>query len=132
MQKLLTATIALLACATLAACPESAAPPATTEEPAADASATETPAFVGTWAADAASCAIPQEQQGAPHVFGPDNYNQHEAHCTYATVEETSPNTWHINAACSVEGDEQSSSWDLAVDGDTMTMDGTHRFVRCP
>lgn len=130
MRTIAKAIVALLACSALAACPEPAAPPAG-EEPSAEAPAPETPAFVGTWAADAAGCAVLQEQMGAPHVFAADRYDQHEAHCTFTTVNQTGPNAWHIEGACSVEGDEQQASWDLIVDGDTMT-DGPQRYVRCP
>ncbi|MGD9968720.1 MAG: hypothetical protein AB7T59_19535 [Hyphomonadaceae bacterium] len=130
MRKIITATVALLACGALAACPEAAPPPAT-EEPAAQAPVTDAPAFVGTWAADAAGCTIGQDQMEAPHVFAADRYDQHEAHCTFSSVSETAPNAWHIEGACSVEGDEQQGSWDLVVDGDTMT-DGPQRYVRCP
>lgn len=123
------AIAALLGCCALAACPEAAPPPAS-ETPSIEApSASAT--FVGTWAADAAGCAVPQEQMGAPHVFAADRYDQHEAHCTFTSVEQTAPNAWRIAGACSVEGDEQEATWNLVVDGDTMT-DGPQRYVRCP
>jgi hypothetical protein len=64
-------------------------------------------------------------------VFAADRYDQHEAHCTFTSVAETAPNAWRIEGACSVEGDEQQATWDLTVDGDTMT-DGPQRYVRCP
>jgi hypothetical protein len=128
MGKLATLTALLIACGALAACAE-ATPPAT-DEPAVEASTPEAPAFVGTWAADAAGCAIPQEQMGAPHVFAADRYDQHEAHCTFTSLSQTAPNAWHIVGACSVEGDEQEATWDLVVDGDTM-IDGPQRYVRC-
>lgn len=87
--------------------------------------------YVGEWAADLAACQIPQEQEGAPHVFTSDGYDQHEAHCTFANVAETGPNAWRIAAACQVEGDEASLGWDVTVDGDTMMLDST-RLIRCP
>jgi|GEM_PF-2895683 len=122
---------ALAVCiAALAACDQ--APTPASEAPAApEAAAPGAPAYVGTWAADAAACEIPQEQQGAPYAFHADGYDQHEAHCTFATLDETAPNTWHANAACSVEGDEQSTAWDMSVEGDAMTMEG-QRLIRCP
>lgn len=89
------------------------------------------PAYVGTWAATAAACNIPQEQEGAPYIFNADGFDQHEAHCTFAVINPTSPNSWHAASACQVEGDEQSSAQDIAVNGDTMTLDGQH-LVRCP
>jgi|CXWL01.1.fsa_nt_gi hypothetical protein len=89
------------------------------------------PAYVGTWAADAASCSIPQEQRGAPYVFHADGFNQHEAHCTWANVQDLGPTSWRIDAACQVEGSEASLGWTVSVDGDTMTMD-SQRLVRCP
>lgn len=116
----------------LAACAE---PPAERPDAAPETAATpatpSAPAFVGTWAADPASCALPQEADNAPLVFHADGYDQHEAHCTFATLDETAPNTWHVNAACQVEGDEQSAAWDMSVEGDTLTMQG-QRLQRCP
>jgi hypothetical protein len=123
--------VALVAClAALAACGETQIE-APAPEAAPEAAAPITPAFVGTWAADAAGCALPQEAQGAPYIFNADGFDQHEAHCTFATLDETSPNTWRANAACQVEGDEQSVAWDMSVEGDTMTMRG-QRLMRCP
>jgi len=131
--KVKQATFAAFMCvAALAACGPQ--PSATTEPEATLAMEAAAPAvFIGTWAADAAGCQIPQEQAGAPHVFAADRYDQHEAHCTFASVNQTAPNAWRIEGACSVEGDEQTATWDLVVDGDTMTMaPNTQRLVRCP
>ena len=88
--------------------------------------------YVGTWAVDLASCRIPQEMQGAPHIFTRDGFDQHEAHCTFADVSQTGPNSWRVAAACQVEGDEASLGWDMTVDGDTMQMVPGQRLVRCP
>lgn len=89
--------------------------------------------FIGAWAGDLAGCAVPQESMGAPHVFTADGYDQHEAHCTFTSVEQRGANSWRIAAACSIEGDQQEVAWDLTVNGDTMTMDpNTQPFVRCP
>jgi hypothetical protein len=129
---IVVAICALAACDQLqsgGAAPEAAAPEASAPE-AMQAATGE--AFVGTWAVDTASCQIPQEQQGAPHIFTSDGYDQHEAHCTFANVARTGPNSWRIDAACQVEGDEASLGWDVTVDGDTMTTDPGGRLVRCP
>jgi hypothetical protein len=137
--RVVRAAIAAFFCAAaLAACDQITTGDPTTEEaaapkaaPAEAAQTNASPAYVGTWAADTASCAIPQEQAGAPYVFHADGYDQHEAHCTFAMLTETGPNAWRAAAACQVEGDEQSTGWDMSVEGDTMTMDGA-RLVRCP
>lgn len=124
--------LALTACDQLqtnkADAPESPTEAAVTEA----APTTSAEAYVGTWAIDTSSCAIPQEQQGAPYVFHSDGYNQHEAHCTWANVQDLGPNSWRIAAACQVEGDEASLGWDISVEGDTMQMVPGPRLVRCP
>lgn len=136
--RVLRAAIAALCCAAaLAACDQATTEQATTDEAAPESTAapatpaSASPAYVGTWAADPASCAIPQEQEGAPLVFHADGYDQHEAHCTFAALTETGPNAWRAAAACQVEGDEASLGWDMSVEGDTLTMDGS-RLTRCP
>lgn len=116
----------------LAACGETPAERPEAEPAAVEASAPPAAlAFIGTWSADPADCALPQEADNAPLVFHADGYDQHEAHCTFATLDETAPNTWRVNAACQVEGDEQSAAWDMSVEGDTLTMQG-QRLQRCP
>lgn len=129
-EKITIAAIAVVALA-LAACNEVQTP----AQPAADeaAPASTALAFEGTWAADAAGCAIPQEQQGAPHIFGPDNYDQHEVHCTYANVAQEGPHTWNVAAVCMIEGENEASvGWRLDVEGDTMQMVPGPRLIRCP
>jgi len=138
MKLMKAAAIAMALCA-LAACDPAQTDSAATSEaaareaitPAAAPTATSE-AFVGTWGANAAACQIPQEQQGAPYVFTSDGYDPHEAHCTFANVAETGPNSWRIDAACQVEGDEASLRWDVTVDGDTMTLDPGGALTRCP
>ncbi|MCX7357124.1 MAG: hypothetical protein NT015_03095 [Alphaproteobacteria bacterium] len=122
--------LALAACDRLpgASAPTTEASPATTEA----AATTTTEAYVGTWAVNAAGCGVPQELQGAPYIFNSDGFDQHEAHCTWANVQNTGPNAWRVDAACQVEGDEQSSSWDISVNGDTMQMNPGGSLVRCP
>lgn len=126
------AMLAALSALALAACDQqpttTAEAPATTEAPAAPAA----DAYVGKWALTAADCALTQDQQGAPYVFHGDGFDQHEAHCTWANVQNTGPNAWRIDAACQVEGDEQSLRWDISVDGDTMQMNPGGPLVRCP
>lgn len=93
--------------------------------------------YIGTWGNDAAHCAIPQDQEGAPYVFGPGGYDQHEAHCTFKKI---TPNggTWTIAAECSVEGDVQPQDFTLSVSGSasggklTWTdATGTSQMIRC-
>jgi hypothetical protein len=90
------------------------------------------PAYVGTWAPDAAGCAIPQEQQGAPHIITEDGFDQHEAHCSFVAVTPMGDNEWRVGAQCTVEGDEQNTAFDLAVEGDTLRIAGGPPQVRCP
>jgi hypothetical protein len=138
MQALKTAALAALCAFALGACDQlqqqAAAPGAAIEAaPAAPAEAASAgPAYVGTWAVNAADCSAPQEAENAPYVFHADGYNQHEAHCTWANVQDISATSWRIAAACQVEGDEASLGWDISVDGDTMQMVPGPRLVRCP
>lgn len=97
------------------------------------ATASANASFIGTWAGDAVGCAVPQNLMGAPHIFTADGYDQYEVHCTFTSVEQSGPNSWRIAAACNIEGDQQDVTWNLTVNGDTMTMDpNTQPFVRCP
>jgi hypothetical protein len=155
-------TLAALACATTlmyapvafagepAAPPTAAAPadaPATLPDatisadepaaPAADAAPAATPAssadFAGTWGTDAAQCAIPQDQQNAPMVLNDKGFDQHETHCAFTNIE-TVEGAWKVQAACSVEGDEQPAEFKLSVKGDTLTMEdeaGSNNLIRC-
>ncbi|MGD9815969.1 MAG: hypothetical protein AB7Q23_15115 [Hyphomonadaceae bacterium] len=114
----------------LAACNDAAT---TTEGESTVAPSANATAFVGTWAADAAGCAIPQDEMGAPHVFTLEGYDQHEAHCTFTSVDRIGDNGFRVVGDCTVEGDEQpGSAWDLTIDGDTMVMKPDTRLVRCP
>ena len=110
-----------------------AAPPAA-EAPAAAAPATgSAPAYVGTWADDAAQCAVAQDDQKAPMILTEKGFDQHEAHCTFDSVEPSGA-SWKVAAKCSVEGDEQTTDFTLSVTGDTLTMgddSGTHDMMRC-
>jgi len=114
------------ACGALAACPEAPAPANN------EASSDAPPAYVGTWAGDQAQCQVPQEEMDAPLIMAVDRSDQHEAHCEFETVEQTGPNSWSIEASCSVEGDAMPAYWNIAVDGDTMTIAPDNTYVRCP
>ena len=92
------------------------------------------PAYVGTWSADATKCAVPQSMQDAPMMVRPDGYDQHEAHCTFASVKKIKTG-WRVAAKCSVQGDAVAVSFTLSVEGNTLTMhEGKvpQRFRRCP
>jgi hypothetical protein len=116
--------------------PEQAPAPAVEATPAAPAdaaAATGTPAFVGTWATDAAACTVSQDEQSAPMVLTEKGFDQHESHCTFSKVE-AGEKSWTVSADCSVEGDTQSHEFVLSVDGDTLKMDedvGAATMVRC-
>jgi len=120
----------------LAACDQLSGNTVATTEAAPEATIEATPvaageAYVGTWAADPADCNKTQDQEGAPVVFTSDGYDAHEAHCTWANVQELSATSWRIAAACQVEGDEASLGFDITVAGDTMEMEPGGRLVRC-
>ncbi len=91
------------------------------------------PAYVGTWGVSAAQCKVPQDRQGAPMIVTAKGYDQHEAHCTFASVKR-SGDGWKVKAACSVEGDKQSDAFTLKVDGDVMTIrhgSSARAYKRC-
>lgn len=92
-----------------------------------------TPAYVGTWGTDAANCKLPQDQQGAPMVISTKGYDQHEAHCTFASVARKG-RVWMVDAQCSIEGDKQKDSFTLQVNGNKLVMAHGNRartYVRC-
>lgn len=120
------------------AAPVGEAPPA--EAPAADAPASDGaaaaggPAYVGTWAADASQCAVPQEQQTAPMIVTEAGFDQHEVHCSFKSVTPDG-DAWKMSAECQVEGDPQPHDFSFAVSGATLTItdeDGTNQMQRCP
>jgi hypothetical protein len=121
---------AMMACGFLAACSEAASPPAPSAE--APAAVNAPPVYVGTWAIDAAQCGNDQSMQEAPMILAVDGYDQHEAHCTFDTVNEIGVNRWNVAASCSVEGDEQQHNWEMSVDGHVLTMLPNSHFTRCP
>lgn len=109
----------------------------TADEPAAPAAPSAAPAkandFAGTWGADAAQCAVPQDQQNAPMIITDKGFDQHETHCAFTNIE-TTEGAWKVQAACSVEGDEQPAEFTLSVKDDTLTMSdeaGNTNLVRC-
>lgn len=91
------------------------------------------PAYVGTWGKDAAECAVPQEEQGAPLKFSADGYDQHEVHCKFGKVTAKTAK-WDVDASCSAQGDTLDLQFSLAVDGEFMTMTdefGSRNLMRC-
>lgn len=92
------------------------------------------PAYVGTWSANVAKCAVPQSMQEAPMIVAADRYDQHEAHCTFSSVKKIKSG-WRVAAKCMVEGDTVAVSFTLAVEGSTLTMQEgklSRTFRRCP
>jgi hypothetical protein len=87
--------------------------------------------FAGTWGTDLEQCKRPQEEAEAPMVLTEKGYDQHEAHCTFNKVTSTGAGTWKIEAACTVEGNEQPHDMDLALAGNTLTVNGS-KLIRCP
>ena len=91
-------------------------------------------AYVGTWGTNAAQCRVDQSRQNAPLILSRNRYDQHEAHCTFASVQKTGSSSWRMRARCSVEGDRQAHTFDISVDGRTLTLRdgyGSRRLVRC-
>jgi hypothetical protein len=91
-------------------------------------------AYVGTWGTNAAQCRVDQSRQNAPLVLGRSRYDQHEAHCTFSRVRKTGASSWQIGARCSVEGDRQSHTFNISVEGNSLTLAdryGSRRLVRC-
>lgn len=91
------------------------------------------PAYVGTWGSDAANCKVPQDQQGAPMIISAKGYDQHEAHCTFASITRKG-RVWKVDAQCSVEGDKQKDSFTLQVNADKLVMahgSNARTYVRC-
>ena len=91
--------------------------------------------FAGTWGVDQAQCKIPQDLAEAPIILTDKGYDQHEAHCTFTKVTSTGAGSWKVEEACSVEGNEQSDTMELAMKGDTLTINpgpNAKPLVRCP
>lgn len=91
-------------------------------------------AYVGTWGTNAAQCRVDQSRQNAPLVLGRSRYDQHEAHCTFSSVRKTGASSWQIGARCSVEGDRQSHTFNISVEGNSLMLAdryGSRRLVRC-
>lgn len=89
--------------------------------------------YIGTWGDDAAHCAIPQDLEGAPYIFGPGGYGQHEAHCTFEKITPKG-SMWSLAAACPVEGDTQPQDFTLSVSGGKLTWTdaiGTKNMICC-
>jgi hypothetical protein len=128
------AVFVLLLAQALAACDPAREAPAeqaeaVSEEPMSSEAA---PAFVGTWAADSAQCALPQESDVAPYIFTADGFDQHEAHCTFSNVIPLGEGEWRVGAQCIVEGDDQRTAFDLTLDGDALRIADGEPLMRCP
>ena len=91
-------------------------------------------AYVGTWGTNAAQCRVDQSRQNAPLILSRNRYDQHEAHCTFASARKTGPSSWQMRARCSVEGDRQAHTFDISVEGRMLTLRdgyGARRLIRC-
>lgn len=94
----------------------------------------DAPAYVGTWASQPSQCAVDQSMQAAPMIMARNRYDQHEAHCSFASVRKSGVDTWRVQARCSVEGDSQKHAFTMKVDGGRLTMrdaTGTRTLTRC-
>jgi len=91
-------------------------------------------AYVGTWGANPVQCLIDQSLQAAPMVVRRNRYDQHETHCTFASIRKTGRSSWQVRARCAVEGDRQSHTFTMSVQGNFMTVRdrrGSRNLVRC-
>ena len=90
--------------------------------------------YSGTWASNPRQCRTGQDRQNAPLVLTRTRYDQHEAHCSFASVRQIGTGVWRVDARCSVEGDRQRQSMTLTVRGDRLIVQdgqGERRLIRC-
>ena len=78
--------------------------------------------YAGTWGVDAEHCKVAQDQVGAPYIFTKNGYDQHEAHCTFKTVNRDG-DAFKFTYGCMVEGDMQSDDTVITISGDTLMWD---------
>jgi len=93
----------------------------------------QTPAYVGTWAAQTHQCRLGQDTQDAPMIIRRNRYDQHETHCTFRSVHRQG-SIWKIKAQCQVEGDRQDVDFSLQVAGNRLTFRdryGARALRRC-
>ena len=93
----------------------------------------QTPAYVGTWAAQTHQCRLGQDSRDAPMIIRPNRYDQHETHCTFRSVHRQG-SVWAIKAQCQVEGDGQNVDFRLQVSGNRLTFRdrfGARTLRRC-
>lgn len=91
------------------------------------------PTFVGTWASDLAQCKVSQDRPEAPLILTKDRYDQHEAHCSFKSVEAVD-GQYKISSDCTVEGASQPYDFTLTVSGDTLTVSddsGSRDLLMC-
>lgn len=91
------------------------------------------PAYVGTWASRPSQCKVGQDMEEAPLVMKTKRYDQHEAHCAFASVAKKGKG-WAVKARCTIEGDVQTISMTLTVEGDRLTIadeHGSRTLQRC-
>ena len=90
--------------------------------------------YIGTWATNTAQCKIPQDRQGAPMILNAKGYDQHEAHCRFASVKKVLGG-WRMAAECTVEGSVQRDTLRAKVSADTLVLTSgkvTRTLKRCP
>lgn len=87
-------------------------------------------AFVGTWAPDAKSCALPQSSDRAPMRITPKGYDLHETHCKFGPLSGGGA-SWTTDATCTVQGDTQKVLISMTVSGKTLKIkQGPGRAVK--
>ena len=101
--------------------------------PALAQSPAQSPAYVGTWASQAAQCRLGQEEENAPMLMRRDGYDQHETHCKFTSVAPKGA-AWSVRGRCMVEGDNVNINVTLSVTGDRLTIrdeGGPSVYQRC-
>ncbi|MDO9411460.1 MAG: hypothetical protein Q7T81_02645 [Pseudolabrys sp.] len=92
------------------------------------------PAFVGTWALEAAQCTLPQDNENAPLIMRANGYQQQTEQCSFTSVK-PQKKAWAVKGSCSIEGKKEPLSVTLSlVNGELNIDDGTgvREFKRCP
>lgn len=83
------------------------------------------PAFVGTWALDAAQCTLPQDNESAPLIMRANGYQQQTEQCSFTTVR-PQKKAWAGKGSCIIEGKKEPLSVTLSiVNGELNIDDGT-------
>lgn len=128
-------TLGLFAALAVAGCNQPATPSSDAEaRPRAAIPAPASEAFVGHWAVELSQCVLEQDDPDSPILMTAKGYDQHEAHCDFASVSPAGANEWNVAARCTTALTAE-RAFKFKVDGDTLTIlsdAGANTYVRCP